>query len=476
MKLSKLGQLWPVGLLSALILHLILLSCNKPAPINTETQLLENINQITPVSLPTKGDPGFNFPEDSTLIYQWLADRDTLSIYKHAWGIWAGLTASTDQSFNGSPLLVFETWLGLGEMQSIVKQNMLQARKTQRTMLQKPKQFEHSATLTKQAGVDTTAGLDFGSNFWVTVSYNPSAANYAIQNKIFKKSVLDSYKKPGAIGKIPAFPNDAITLKPTYYVGSVKDDFIRIPAWPGPPDTPKPFGPEVWDSYIFVDVNNGQEEGKKLTPVKGGDDPTPSSTCNLSDFINFEVDAEMAKYLNEQQSAVQGDTAKAGDVALLVAMHVTSKEISNWTWQTFYWAPNPDTPLAPSSNTAATLRPAELSTAAAHYGISTGYAMVWPNQPIVGGTNEGVEPIFGFNPFLEAGFGKGTFAKRKNQLNPNYDYGVQTNCMSCHSLATSSSSVVYSADEYISMDDPYFVDKVQVDFAWSIQSAVITDQ
>lgn len=473
---SKVGESWPIRLVSLVALYLFLTSCSKQQSIPVQSKQSSTSESIIPVPLPDTGITGFNFPEDSLLIYDWLTKQDTSTIYSHAWGLWSGLTSTTDQIYQGKPLLVFETWLGLGEIQSLMKENSLQPIKTGRTPLQQPKQFEHSATLAMQAGVDTTAGANFGTNFWVTVSYNPSATNYALQNQIFKKSVLDSYKKPGEIGAIPQFPSDAITIKPTYYVGNVSDSYIRIPAWPGPPDTPKPFGPNLWDSYIFVDVSNGQLAGKPLVPVGEGVGPTPESTCNLSDFINFEVDAEMAAYLNKQQSAVQGDTAKTGDIALLVAMHVTTKEISNWTWQTFYWAPNPDDPDAPSSMTAAATRPTQLSAAAAHYGVTTSYAMVWPNQPITGGTNTNVTPIFGYNPFLEAGFGKGTFNKRVNQLNPNYQYGVQTNCMSCHALATSDQTVVYTADEYISMDDPYFVDKVQVDFAWSIQSAIISDQ
>jgi uroporphyrinogen-III decarboxylase len=41
--------------------------------------------------------------------------------------------------------------------------------------------------------------------------------------------------------------------------------------------------------------------------------------------------------------------------------------------------------------------------------------------------------------------------------------------MTCHALATSSSSLGYSADQYIDMKDARFVNQVQLDFAWSIQ-------
>ena len=44
-----------------------------------------------------------------------------------------------------------------------------------------------------------------------------------------------------------------------------------------------------------------------------------------------------------------GTNAVAGDVAILVAMHVSTRETARWTWQTFWWTPTPENPHAPSS-------------------------------------------------------------------------------------------------------------------------------
>jgi hypothetical protein len=220
---------------------------------------------------------------------------------------------------------------------------------------------------------------------------------------------------------------------------------------------------------VYADTSNQQPKNKQLVPVTVAN-PTPAqiqaATCNASDFINLAVDEEMATYLNQHQDKGSSSGFVAGDLALLVAMHVTSKEISNWTWQSFFWTPNPDAPLAPSSKFAANLRPSQLHGAASHYAVTTTYAMVWPNQPISGGTNTGVTPIIGFNPYLEAGLSK---FNNTNALNQNYQYGVQTNCMTCHALATATGSLGYSADQYIDMKDARFVNQVQLDFAWSIQ-------
>jgi hypothetical protein len=181
----------------------------------------------------------------------------------------------------------------------------------------------------------------------------------------------------------------------------------------------------------------------------------------------------MAAYINQQQNSVQGVTASAGDLALLVAMHVATKEISNWTWQTFYWAPDPSNPYSPSSTLAYSNKPAQLSAAASHYAVSVAYLMVTPNQPLIGGTNKNVNAMIGYNPYLEAGFDSTTFGF-KNKLNPNFKFGVQTNCMSCHALAIVENAAQYSADQYIGLHDLYYLGRVKLDFAWSIQQALIT--
>lgn len=477
------------------LLTFVAIRCTDNANQDKTTAVNIGDSVITPVPLAATV-PGFNFPEDSNQIYKWLTPYDSTSVYNHAWGVWAGLTAFSGEVFQGDSLLIYQTWLGIGEIQSIVANGGASAKKTftkkGRAQLTFPNQTKHAIKLNKlslaalkgSGNIDTSAGFTFGSNFWVAVAYDPAAADYVINNSILKQSVLNTYQKPGVIGNIPPFPNNAITIKPVYYVGHKTDSLIRIAAWPGPPAKPKGFGPpQDWQSFVYADVNNQQTPGKQLVPVTT-DNPTPAqiaaATCNLNDFIHYRIDSAAAAYFNQQQNAVQNDTAKAGDIALLVAMHVATKEISNWTWQTFYWSPNPSNPLSPSSNLAASLRPSKLSGAAAHYALSTAYTFVTPNQPIYGGSDKGATPMIGYNPYLEAGFTPKTFIRYPNTFKPLYWYGIQTNCMSCHALATPQSvdqqgNATYSTDQYIDMGNPFFKGKVQLDFAWSIQAAIIND-
>jgi hypothetical protein len=441
-------------------------------------------NNITPQPFPGIPTPGTTFPTDSTTIYGWLKNKDTISITKHAWSIWAGLTSNSNQVYNWMPsplnkpdtLLIYQTWLGIYDIQQICstgnKQGGCTNTKSTRERLDFPHQLTHGFRSTSAAIADTNAG------FFVSVSYNPTAACFATNNLLLNQSTISSRVVPGGIGHIPSFPDSSIAIKPTYFIGKKSDKLIRIPAWQGPPAnlsqvySPQP--PSQWNSYIYADVSNSQTPGKIAVPV-GDIQTTPpnSAIVNLNEFIYYSLDSAAAAYVNNQQGA---NSVAAGDLAILVCMHVATKEISNWTWQTFFWTTNPAIPDFPSSAWQGALQPSSLNGAAAHYAVSTAYAMVWPNQPITGGTNTGVTSIFGYDPYLEPGLGA-PFGNT-NKLNPTYQYGLQSNCMSCHAMATTNGSITqlngapslsYTADQYVDMNDPIFKNWVQLDFLWSIQ-------
>ena len=168
----------------------------------------------------------------------------------------------------------------------------------------------------------------------------------------------------------------------------------------------------------------------------------------------------------------------AGDFAVLVAMHVAGREISRWTWQTFWWSPTPDNPQYPSSASIAALRPAMLSGPTRNYAMSLGYDMITPGQPNVGGQNSGLG-LYAYNPYLEARFGPANLPDSLPGLDPfgrpaANNVGVACNCMSCHMRANYNpnnleSAPKYSGSRYTDMNDRQFSGTLQVDLLWSIQ-------
>ena len=105
--------------------------------------------------------------------------------------------------------------------------------------------------------------------------------------------------------------------------------------------------------------------------------------------------------------------------------------------------------------------------------MSTAYTQLIPNQPMSGGKSQGyLMPAY--NPHLEAPFPPDTFNIKGPVTLPNgtqvvTEYGVQSNCMTCHSLAAyGGSGTGYASNVYIGFDNPVFNGVLRTDFLWSI--------
>jgi len=354
-----------------------------------------------------------------------------------------------------------------------------------RAPLTRPRQFEHAGILARSINLaarkrrpgDTVA---VANNLWVTVSYDPEMACYAINNKLFKQSVINRYYQPNGYGQISPFPNNSLFIKPTYLEYAASAKVLQMPVWinpPNPPDSLNVFDSNQFPLCVYVDVMNGQPNNRTLVPVTPGctsKDSIANATCNINDFIHFTIDSTMAAFMNQQDSIQDvgaGSPPDPGNRVLLVAMHVGTKEISNWTWQTFYWTPIPSNPGSPGSSLSASLLPSAVQGAARHYAANAAYVMTTPNNS----PSRDAGSMFGYNPYLEGGFGPSTF-NVPNLYQPSFKYGMQCNCMSCHSLAVPLPNGGYTTDQYISVTAPIICkSQVRLDFAWSIQTALIND-
>lgn len=444
-----------------------------------------------PVPLPDPGIQGYTFPEPEDTILKWVADNNQAAINLHAWGLWTSLTTETDETYAGQKLRVFETWL--------TPQDILAGETTQPARSQTPRPFAALRQLTRHPGA-RLAGEPTVLGF---VKYDPTAAKHIIDNNLLSVKALNTLLDAGK-SEIPDFPVTAVSLKPVFQPIARQDlvggRYYQLAAWPGPPGkTPPgpsvPFPSSVWKQCVWIDIQNeGQGSGdvdQKCDP--SGASRTPQNTYNVDSLINFVLTQEEAQLLNAsnlaqwEQAVQQAKQQKqpppakpnplaAGDYSILQAMHVTSREITRWTWQTFWWTPTPDNPHFPSSPAIAEDRPAQLTGAPRNYAHAPAYSMLYPPQPNTGGKNEG-NSVYAYNPWLEAGFSKsvlpdsipGTYNGKPVQNN----VGIQTNCMSCHAQANFSPQNLptapnYTGDRYIDLNSPQFNGTLKVDFLWSI--------
>ncbi|MGR9073683.1 MAG: hypothetical protein ACU833_11520 [Gammaproteobacteria bacterium] len=428
--------------------------------------------------------PGFKFPQSETEINEWIYGNDLSSVYDHAWGVWAGLTSHVG-NVNGMPVRAFETWNTVSNMlyqiESMPADKLLQlpaASRKLRLDLMLPNQFKNKQGIKGKLSkaVSPATPEDGDTNIFVSVAYNPPAARHAISNKLFLQSTLNSYLKAGYT-EIPNFPANSITVKPVYKVipQNVSGGVYKFPGWPGTPSPAKTFPEKDWDSCVYLDIKGAGESGNSID--RGCKGQSKDSTFYLSDFIHQKISKQDANFLSTQLNIEVAE----GDYAILVGMHVTTREIRRWTWQTYWWSADPAGPYLPSSKEIAGSRPLQsLDKAAQHYAMSVAYQMVSPAQPIMGGKNMG-ESVIGYNPHLEAGFDPSVFQiVRKINGTTENRYGVETNCMTCHNLALYNPATdykvdnganrekPYAADFYMGIADEVFDGTLKLDFAWSI--------
>ncbi|NGP86997.1 hypothetical protein [Fodinibius halophilus] len=456
------------------ILLLILVSCGTEQSEKEQSQLL-TANEFKAVPMPDKLITGNPFPTDSTTINKWVASSSEVNnletngnIIGHGWGIWQALTEYTDQENNGQKLRRFETWFTPDDIIAAYKnrekneQVKLHHVKRNRGDLKTPNQFHASMKALPDPGDAGVIGF---------VKYDPTAAEHIYENDLFYKSTLKKMVKKDQIANIPDFPNSGVSLKPVFKTLTDPNDkgLYSVPVWPGEEGDPeRKFPSSDWDHSVFVTID--------------GETETSQNIYSINDFIHFQLDSAQA----------QSRDVKPGTYAVLAGMHVTTREITRWTWQTFWWSESPNNPYSPSSGTIAGYRPSKkLDRGANHYAMAVAYNMVQPAQPERGGSGADATSLYAYNPYLEAGFGDSTFIKGNEAVRKYYPksyqkvgekmnlYGMQTNCMSCHGQARFDPQSVgthfYLTDQYFSMDAPYFKNKVKVDFTWSIIGNLIDD-
>jgi hypothetical protein len=426
----------------------------------------------------------FVFPESETTVNNWVYNNESAKIIDYSWGIWSGLT-STVGKIDGSNIRALETWNSttniLYQIENSSSFSLLQSEDSTPVKqlsfdLMVPNQFKNISKSSKKDGSEVKSEEinDGDTNIFVSVAYNPPTAKHAIDNKLFLQSTLNRYISEGYTD-ITNFPTNSITIKPVFKVitktNTTAAGIYKFPGWPSTPSPAKAFPENDWKSCVYIDTKGKGEGGNTID--SGCTGQTKASTFYLNNFINKRINASDAEFLTEQLNI----QASVGDYAILVGMHVTSREVKRWVWQTFWWSANPSKPYLPSSTEIASKQPSGLDPAAQHYAMAVAYQMVSPAQPITKGKSIGTS-VIAYNPHLEAGFDKAVFQVHKAINGKTYNnYGVQTNCMSCHNLAMynpktnyktnggANRETPYGTDFYMSITDPIFDKSLRLDFA-----------
>jgi hypothetical protein len=488
---------------------LLFLACNHQKSKKEEN--IVTFASITAVPMPSAFVSGQKFPTDSTTINNWVKNSVVVNnletnkdIITHGWDIWDALTTYTSQDNNGQKLRRFETWYTPADIKTALNSQ------TSNSSF-KLEDLDRSHTGHLEIPHQNLHGLNVKSSDVIGfVKCDPTSANHVYKNQLYYFEVLKSMIQAGEISNIPAFPASSVLIKPVFYpltkVDPLKPNEYSLPSWPGynnqiPMDSivANGFGPSLWNNDITITTSGITDAANKV--------------FSINDFIHFKLNKEQAANII---NVIDSGKAKEGDYAVLVGMHVNTRENRRWTWQTFWWSENPDAPHSPSSSLIASKKPASLDAAAKHYSMALAYNMISPAQPYTNGSNSITanepikESIYAFNPYLEAEFNAATFdnsgpdnSGANDSIRKYYSegyqkvgatrisekvyaggklnrVGIETNCMSCHGQSRlydvstiKDAFQYYATDQYYDLNAPYFKNTVVLDFAWSIQGNLI---
>lgn len=465
-----------------LVLALVLFatSCQQspsPQPSQPVSVATPAATGITPADIPA----GYGYPGDRAQIQTWADQWQIAKITQHTWDMWAGMTAASGQSFNGSKLPYWDTWCGTAEVFGGTCGKAVRPGHPFRLA----SQLTHNARLKGLTAQPDTTVVSFNK-------FNPSMAQY-LQAQHAGPGTTGPYnytKVSSLIALNSAWPSNTATVdrkvaeapyqpaasgaagfagietKPVIFLVKAAG-LTPMPLWLGLAGSTNQNNPtpSTWTTCVLLDpaATGGPDVAPiKATPEQIAKKVTMPYGCTtylyapLATIYSFKMDAAEAASWNSVQG--NGGTASAGDYGVLGAMHVNTKEIIDWTWQTFWWQPGQDTPNNFPGSKA---------------GMTANVQGPWRNYASCSAYNQtegktSTKMVVCFNPFLETSSG--------------IPAGLTSNCVSCHGTATAAGSnnnlttLSYplnygkpiSFGEGAIPIDPRFAGYTRTDFSWAI--------
>ncbi|MCK4125583.1 hypothetical protein HFK83_24870 [Ralstonia pseudosolanacearum] len=378
------------------------------------------------------------------------ANQDLRRQRLHVWNVFAGLTEPTPDG----KFARWETWYSEDEAFQVgpAPQSLGPHRVQRRFKV--PRQFTTGSGATPQAA---------GSGLLSFVLFNYETYKHIRDSGLYRRATVDGFAKTGLPDRhfpnnrtIPEFPTNSMSLKVIWWPVA-HDKITAMPIWDGDPtpnvDTGKPF--QVWPRVVAI-APSGIPEPDATANVNLFGKPHPGShLVPLSAFHSVRLDADLVQSLNNDPqlaplgNQVMGRQFQVGDYVVLAGMHMTTKEIKDWVWATFWWHDKPNE--GPFSAD----RPTSLVAPWSNYLMSASYDVNTPKE------QDGT-PHITFNPWIEARF--------KN--------GVNSNCMTCHARASNNGTpfLPITRGDPTADDAAFSAGSVRTDFLWSIPDNAVPVQ
>lgn len=471
---NRLARGVALGLCATALLSLTACDCGKPA--------------IQPVDVP---NIGFGYPGNRDEIQDWADKWEIGKITRNSWDLWAGMTAGSGQRFDGAELPIWETWCGTNE---VFDKKCAGLTRPARGFVN-ASQLSHNAPRPDSGGLRIVAFNKFNppmAKYIDTQHAGPGGGkyDYTLKKSLMSLNAAWPSDTPIAERKVQEAPytpgeNTGIEIKPVMFAVKAKQ-LTSIPLWRGPQDSSlagttcqgvvnnlSPNAskchpdPNTWKTCVILDPEKTDRHAGTVpvnaTPeqiAKAEKSQTPACANFLYAPLNIiyhsKMNAAEAESYNKVGAPFGALKTEAGDFTVLTAMHINTKAIVNWVWQTMWWQPGEDTPNNYPGNKQG------MTDKVKHEWRN--YAMCTAYNQTQGAGSPNIQVCF--NPFLET--------------SASIPDGLQSNCMSCHGTATAGQdakgkfSSLHYPDDYLRPidfnNDPRFKDYTRTDFSWAIPS------
>jgi len=408
--------------------------------------------------------PGLGFPRPQAEVLGWVATEAVPAMRQHGWEVWAAITQPTPSGFP-----VFLTWYQVGE-----------------TFGDKPagdaRRFDPEFRVPSQKSLgDGDAILSFNV-------YNAALRDHVRAHGYQSKAALQALA--GRATDVADFPATAVMLKTVWWPVR-RDGLTAFPVWDATPTRPIEWGRAVrdrvrmgafahWSAEARAELTRHEEDGNDFetfarvvaidparADVPAGEtaevrffDPADTSlqktvgrrgrVVPLARLVHVRItDTATVRWMrqlpliDEITDRVWGRPFEAGDYVAFVAAHVSTREIPDWVWATFWWHDEPD-----QGRFGADRAPA-VPDLFRQYRMAVAYHGDAPREPDGG-------PHIAFNPYLEAAFSD----------------GPRSNCVACHQRALMGPEgpgpVFPVIRGHLGKQDPVYAGKVRLDFVWSL--------
>ncbi len=326
----------------------------------------------------------------------------------HLWKVFGGLTRpSADPA-----IPVFLTWYGAGEVFALPQATTATARGL-------PQAFSLPAM--KDHPQSSAAPLI------IRAHYNLAAFAHIRRNRLNDaarlRAIADEDRSETRFGEanaIPSFPRDSVVVKSVWWPVPA-EGVVALPVWDPANNPPRKSGNDylTWSRVVAVSANpDFGASGANVDVEFLGRVFKQVHAVRIDSLYHVSLDQRTANLLMTDPEArkvaglVLGRPLHAGDSLVLVALHLATRELTDWVWGTFWWHDQPTQgPYAPPSQP-------DVQQPWRNYLMSVSFDADLPREP------DG-SPHIAFNPWLEGRFPDGGQGS-----------GLVSNCLTCHRRAS----------------------------------------